>query len=146
LLLVPINMIALKSLFPRNACDMWHSCVGLLIQILYFSHPIYNYVFKKKIKLLHLDHASCILCIHVFYHINWTTFVKDAFSTFMIFKAKNKFEPKVFKCVVKMDFSNLKFSFSFNDQYNYPFQFGEGMVNTWKKTKKKNPPQSFECL
>ncbi len=54
----------------------------------------------------------------------------------MIFKAKNKFEPKVFKCVVKMNFANLKFSLSLNHQYKYPFQFGEGMVNTFEKNKK----------
>ncbi len=133
MLLVPINMIALKSPFPRNACDMWHSCVGLLIQNLYLSHPIYNYVmiFKKIYYTLIMHHVYYASMF--FITSKWITFVKDAFSTFMIFKVKNKFEPKVFKCVVKMDFTNLKFSVSFNHQYKYPFQFREGMVDIWKK-------------
>jgi hypothetical protein len=116
---------------------MWHSCVGLLIQNLYLSHPIYNYViiFKKIYYTLIMHHVYYASMF--FITSKWITFVKDAFSTFMIFKAKNKFEPKVFKCVVKMDFTNLKFSVSFNHQYKYPFQFREGMVDIWKEKKKK---------
>ncbi len=33
-----------KSPFPRITCEMWNSCVGLLIQIFHFSHTVYKCV------------------------------------------------------------------------------------------------------
>jgi hypothetical protein len=69
----------------------------------------------------------------------------------MIFmKVESTFEPKVHKCVVKMNPTNFNFLFPFNYQYydhsNYEREwctFDKG-----KKTfeKKKFQPQSFECF
>jgi hypothetical protein len=55
---------------------------------------------------LQMDLISYILCIHVFYHIIWTIFIKVTFSKSIIFKVKNMFESNVFKLVIKIIFIN----------------------------------------
>jgi hypothetical protein len=47
---------------------------------------------------------SCILCIHAFYRIYMNNFVKATFSKSLILRAKNTFEPNVFKWVIKIIF------------------------------------------
>jgi hypothetical protein len=39
------------SPFQRTAFDMWHSCVGLLFQILHFSYAVYNLCIRLLVKL-----------------------------------------------------------------------------------------------
>jgi hypothetical protein len=57
----------------------------------------------------------------------------------MILKAQNMFEPNVFKCVVKIDFTNFNSFFVFNHQYSNLHQFWKGMEHIWlgKKTFEK---------
>ncbi len=58
--------------------------------------------------LLKYDRTSCVLCIQAFDNYkNDFFFAKNTFSKFMTFKAKNTFEPKMFKCVAKIKFANF---------------------------------------
>jgi hypothetical protein len=46
-----------KCSFQKIACDMWHSCIGLLFQILHISCSSYKSCVRFFIFfLLHLDH------------------------------------------------------------------------------------------
>jgi hypothetical protein len=51
------------------------------------------------------------------------TFVEDTFSKFIIFKAKNIYEPKTPKCVENMNCTSIKLCCALNDHYEDPFQF-----------------------
>jgi len=88
--------------------------------ILHFSYLVYNYVLDKNKFWLHFDTISYILCIHVLSSKNEKTSVQDTFSKFIIFKAKNTFEPKTPKCVENMNCTNFKLCCAFNDHYEDP--------------------------
>jgi hypothetical protein len=61
---------------------------------------------------------SCILCIHILYHIKVNYFYsKHILLRFMIFRAQVTIQLKTFKCIEKMNFTNLNSVFSFNNQY-----------------------------
>jgi len=57
------------------------------------------------------------------------TFVEDTFSKFIIFKAKNIYEPKTPKCVENMNCTSIKLCCALNDHYEDPFQFLKEMVH-----------------
>ncbi len=48
---------------------------------------------------------------------------KHILLKFMIFRDKVTIELKTFKCIEKMNFTNLNSFFSFNNQYQDPLQF-----------------------
>ncbi len=48
-----------KSPFPRIACDMWNSCVGLLFNLKKKSYPITTTCYRYKFFLLCFDPISC---------------------------------------------------------------------------------------
>ncbi len=50
---------------------------------------------------------------HVYYASMFFITLNNTFSKFMIFMAKNMFEPKALKCVIKMNFTNFIPFFSF---------------------------------
>ncbi len=45
--------------------------------------------------------------IHALYHKKMYNFLKITSSKFVFVTAKNTFEPNVFKCVLKMNFTNF---------------------------------------
>jgi len=68
----------------------------------------------------------------------------------MILKAKNMFEPNVFKCVVKKDFTNFNFFFFLiiNTQIFINFEKEWNTFDSGKRhLKKKNyPPLNLKCF
>jgi hypothetical protein len=82
---------------------MWHSCIGLLFQILHF-HTQFT-IISIKLIFFCLDYKSHILCIHAFYRI---FLGKNTFSNFINFKVKIMFENKSVQMFCKNEFHEFQ--------------------------------------
>jgi len=82
-----------------------------------FLTPNLQLYASSKNHLLHLILNHTYYASMLFITLKWITFVKNMSFKFMIFKTKNTFEPKTFKCVVNMNITNFNSFCSLNHQY-----------------------------
>jgi hypothetical protein len=93
------------------------TCVGLLTQILHFSHQVYNYVLNSSIFLTTLWSNIIVYYASMFFVIyKWITFVKNTFSKFIMFRAKTSLNQR-HKSVLKNEFHQFQLLCFVNHHY-----------------------------